>query len=111
MNHVESIGLIGSILTSFSYLPQVIKSWQSRDLSGVSIWNPIVALISGAFWLYYAVALSITPVLISTVFIGACNVALVVMKLIYDRDIMQSRPVTALTDIPQITEQVSEGSI
>jgi MtN3 and saliva related transmembrane protein len=111
MNHIETIGLIGSFLTSLSYLPQVIKSWQSKNLSGVSIWNPVVALISGAFWLYYAVALSITPVLVSTAVIGACNVTLVIMKLIYVRDIIQTRPATDLIDIPQITAQAPEGSI
>lgn len=101
MYNIEKIGLIGSILTSLSFLPQVIKSWQSKNLTGVSILNPVVGLISGAFWFYYAMALRITPVLVSTVFIGACNVSLIVLKLIYDRE---TRPATDLIDIPLTIE-------
>ena len=86
VNNIESIGLIGSVLTSLSFFPQVIKSWQSRDTSGVSIWNPLVGLLSGVFWLVYAVSLNIMPVLVSTIFIGTCNIALIFMKLIYDRN-------------------------
>lgn len=105
--NTETIGLIGSVLTSMSFLPQVIKSWQSKNLTGVSICNPIVGLISGAFWLYYAVSLMIVPILISTIFIGVCNLALVAMKLLYDSDIMQTRPeATTLIDIPQAPEGI-----
>ena len=107
MNRVESVGLIGSILTSLSYLPQVIKSRHSKDLSGVSIWNPIVGLVSGAFWLYYAVALEIMPVLFSTVFIGGCNIALILMKVICDRDTAQNLPATALVDFPLVIDNNS----
>ena len=86
MNNIETIGIIGSILTSASFVPQVIKSWQSRDTSGVSIWNPLVGLTSGIFWMIYAVSLNILPVIISTAFIGACNISLIIMKLTYDRN-------------------------
>lgn len=103
MNNIESIGLIGSILTSISFLPQVIKSWQSKDTTAVSIWNPLVGLVSGVFWLVYAVSLNIMPVLISTSFIGACNISLIIMKLTYDRQNTQEQQTEPLIEIPQLS--------
>ncbi|NCY00734.1 MAG: hypothetical protein EBX45_03705, partial [Burkholderiaceae bacterium] len=35
--HVDIIGYLAACLTTFSFLVQAIKSWKTKDLSGISL--------------------------------------------------------------------------
>ena len=45
------IGILGAITTITCFLPQGIKTFLTKDTSGLSKWFFISALISSAFWL------------------------------------------------------------
>ena len=45
------IGILGAITTITCFLPQGIKTFLSKDTSGLSKWFFISALVSSAFWL------------------------------------------------------------
>lgn len=45
------VGLLGSLTTIFCFLPQSIKTFVTRDTSGLSKWFFIIANISSLFWI------------------------------------------------------------
>ena len=66
------------VIASLSSIPQVIKIWQTQDVSGISLMTQILALVSVIAWFLYALYIrnmplgitsAITTVVLSTVVI------------------------------------------
>ena len=57
----EAIGSLAAILTTLSFLPQVVKTWRTRSAGDIS-WVWLLAFASGlALWLVYGVAIASLP--------------------------------------------------
>ena len=50
------VGLVAATMTTGSFLPQAIKSWQTRKTKDISLWAYIVLLTGVALWLVYGIA-------------------------------------------------------
>ncbi len=65
MNWIDVLGMIAATLSTISFLPQVIKVWQTRstkDLSTITL----VSLNLGIFlWLVYGFLIQKAPVIIA----------------------------------------------
>ena len=61
----EFIGYPAAVLTTAAFVPQVWKSWRTRDLSGVSL--PMYALftLGVALWLAYGALIGSWPVMMA----------------------------------------------
>ena len=59
------VGYVAAALTTVAFVPQALKSWQTRDLSGVSL--PMYSLFTAgvAMWLVYGVMLGSWPIIIA----------------------------------------------
>ncbi len=59
------LGYAAAFLTTVSFMPQALKSWRTRDLSGISL--PMYALftLGVAFWLGYGIAIDSLPVIVA----------------------------------------------
>jgi MtN3 and saliva related transmembrane protein len=81
----DIIGIIAGILVMSSSIPQIMKSYNTKKMSDVSIY--LMSLIaSGLFlWIIYGLIRS-DPVIIGTNTAGlSLNVTLLIMKLRYDK--------------------------
>jgi len=58
----ESIGYLAAILTTISFLPQVIKVWQTRSARDISLPMYSLFILGTALWLSYGVAIHSLPV-------------------------------------------------
>jgi MtN3 and saliva related transmembrane protein len=47
------IGSIAAICTTLAFVPQVIKSWRTRDLSGISLPMYTIFTLGVILWLVY----------------------------------------------------------
>ncbi|WOD44844.1 SemiSWEET family sugar transporter [Hwangdonia lutea] len=54
MDYIEFIGFAAAILTTAAFLPQVFKTWQTKDVSGLSLPMLIMFFVGVALWLVYA---------------------------------------------------------
>ncbi|MFO1200682.1 MAG: SemiSWEET transporter [Burkholderiaceae bacterium] len=63
----EAIGYAAAALTTFSFAPQVVKSWKTRDLSGVSLAMYAFFTIGVATWAVYGVLVGSWPVVAANV--------------------------------------------
>ncbi len=60
---IETIGSAAALLTTFSFLPQVIKTWRTRSAADFS-WVWLLAFAAGLFlWLIYGVAIGSMPLI------------------------------------------------
>lgn len=61
---VDLVGFIAGALTTAAFVPQVAKSWRTRDLSGVSLRMYSLFTLGVALWLAYGIAVSSWPVIV-----------------------------------------------
>ena len=53
MNNIEFIGFLAAILTTAAFLPQVYKTWRTKDVSSLSLPMLILFFVGIVCWLVY----------------------------------------------------------
>lgn len=61
----EMIGMVAAILTTVSFVPQVWHSFQTRDVSGISLPMYSIFTVGIALWLSYGVLLGAWPLIVA----------------------------------------------
>jgi MtN3 and saliva related transmembrane protein len=61
----DLVGFIAAFLTTVAFVPQALKSWRTRDLSGVSLTMYSLFTAGVALWLAYGVMIGSWPVTIA----------------------------------------------
>jgi MtN3 and saliva related transmembrane protein len=61
----DLIGYGAALLTTVSFVPQAVKSWSSRDLSGVSLSMYGLFTLGVALWLIYGITLKSWPIILA----------------------------------------------
>jgi len=55
INYIESIGLLAAALTTYSFLPQVYKTWKTKDVSSFSLTTFCLFFVGIICWLIYGI--------------------------------------------------------
>ncbi len=63
--HIEIIGYIAALLTTIAFLPQALHSWQTRDLSGISLPMYAFFTLGVALWFIYGLYIQSWPVIVA----------------------------------------------
>lgn len=50
---METVGFAAAILTTSAFLPQVYKTWKTKDVSGLSLPMLLIFFIGIVLWLIY----------------------------------------------------------
>ncbi|HVS93631.1 MAG TPA: SemiSWEET transporter [Mucilaginibacter sp.] len=61
----DIIGFLGAFGTTISFLPQAIKTIQTKDTSGISLYMYILFTMGTLFWLIYGLLIGSLPVTIA----------------------------------------------
>ena len=64
LNSLDTLGFVAGAFTTASFLPQVIKSWTTRDLSGISLRMYGLFTSGVALWLLYGVLVGNEPIVL-----------------------------------------------
>jgi MtN3 and saliva related transmembrane protein len=83
MQWTEVCGYLGSLLSSVTFLPQVIKTWQTKSAGDLSLLMLFIVFISTVVWLVYAFALNLLPVIICNGIVCVLSILLIYFKLTY----------------------------
>ncbi len=81
MTLVELVGYSAAVLTTGSFLPQVWHTFQTRDVSGISLGMYSVFVVGSVLWLSYGLLLDAWPVVIANGVTLTLVLAILVMKL------------------------------
>lgn len=63
--NTNTIGFVAAILTTVSFLPQVLKVWQTRSARDVSLGMYLLLSLGVALWLIYGVFIHSWPIFLS----------------------------------------------
>ena len=61
----DLVGYAAAVLTTVAFFPQVLKSWRTRDLSGVSLTMYGLFTAGVALWLAHGVLLGSWPIIVA----------------------------------------------
>ena len=61
----EIIGLLAAVLTTVSFLPQVIKTWKSRSAKDLSLGMFLMFFMGICLWLIYGIFIKDLPMILA----------------------------------------------
>lgn len=79
----DLIGAAAATLTTASFVPQALKTFRSRDVSGISLMMYSLFATGVALWLVYGLLLGDLPIVIANAITLALAIAVLVMKIRY----------------------------
>jgi MtN3 and saliva related transmembrane protein len=85
MNPHDLIGTLAACLTTFSFIPQALKTFRTKDVSGISLSMYSCFTAGVAFWLVYGIMLMAWPIIIANAITLSLAVSILLMKLRYRR--------------------------
>lgn len=83
INLTEIIGLIAASLTTAAFVPQVYKTWKSREAQSLSLVMYIVFFIGVMMWLAYGILMNSISIILANIVTGVLALALVVMIIVF----------------------------
>lgn len=76
---IEIIGYVAAVLTTSSFLPQVIKVWKSKSSEGVSVTMFMVMLTGVILWGIYGFLIGSKSVLIANFIAGILQLMILII--------------------------------
>jgi len=83
MNAIDIIGTLAAILTTASFVPQALHTFQTKDVRGISLGMYSAFTAGVSLWLVYGILLSAWPIIIANAITVSLVLAILVMKLRY----------------------------
>ena len=74
------LGFTAGAVTSFGFIPQLIKGYRTKKLDDISYWMPFVLLFGMSLWFLYGVLREDIAIIVANSFGVSCNVLLLLMK-------------------------------
>ncbi len=83
MDFVTILGLLAGTLTTIAFLPQLIKTWQSKSTKDISL-GMLTIFSAGVFlWLIYGIYLQALPIILANLFTLVFNLIIASLKIRY----------------------------
>jgi MtN3 and saliva related transmembrane protein len=81
----QYLGYIGGVLTTFCYIPQIIRVFRLKSAKEISLLFTILLLTGVVVWLFYGIFLSLMPIVLWNSIGVIIVAALLFAKLKYGR--------------------------
>ena len=65
MDFYEILGMIAAVLTTASFLPQVYKTWKTKDTQGLSLTMYICFFTGIVLWFIYGIHIDSLPMILA----------------------------------------------
>jgi len=80
MDWIEVVGLVGSGLSSITFIPQVLQAWKTKSVGDLSLWMMLIVTTSTVVWLIYGIGRGALPVIIANTIIFILSLVLIYFK-------------------------------
>ena len=77
----DLVGYAAAALTTASFIPQAVKSWSTRDLSGISLAMYSLFTLGVGLWMLYGLAIGSWPVILANAVTLALAGTVLMLKL------------------------------
>lgn len=61
----HAVGTVAAMLTTLAFVPQVVKTWRTRQTRDISLAMWLLFVVGVALWLVYGMMIEAWPVIIS----------------------------------------------
>lgn len=65
MTLISLLGIVAGMLTTISFLPQVIKTWKSKSADDLSLSMFLIFFSGVALWLIYGIIIGDLPIILA----------------------------------------------
>ena len=79
------LGIVAGTITSFGFIPQLVKGYRTKKLDDVSYYMPLVLVVGMFLWLMYGIYQADLAIIAANVFGIGCNLSLILMKNHYSK--------------------------
>lgn len=83
MQIADWIGTVAAVLTTASFVPQVVHTLRTKDVSGISLSMYSVFVVGVGLWLVYGLLLDAWPIVIANAITVSLATCILAMKLRY----------------------------
>ena len=83
MLFADWIGTLAAVLTTSSFVPQVLHTFRTKDVSGISLGMYSAFTLGVGLWLVYGLLLNAWPIVIANAITVSLATCILVMKLRY----------------------------
>lgn len=84
VNNTEILGFTAAILGTFSLIPQIIKTWKSHSVVGISLTMYVIISVDSVLWLIYGSVLALPPLIVQSFITFTCAFMMIIMKLLWN---------------------------
>lgn len=81
MDTLDILGLVATSFTTSAFVPQVWRTWKTRDVSGISLPTYVIITIGLALWLVYGLLKNDLPLIVANSMMVILTGAITLMKL------------------------------
>ena len=85
MNTIDGLGMLAGILTTLSFIPQVIKTWRSKSAADISTGMFILFSLGVLLWMIYGLYLNAMPIIIANGITLLLAMTILILKYFYSR--------------------------
>jgi MtN3 and saliva related transmembrane protein len=79
----EWVGYVAAALTTFSFLPQAVRTIRTKETHGISLWMYLMFNVGIAFWLVYGLVLMSWPMILANIVTLALSGTILALKIRY----------------------------
>lgn len=83
MEPIALLGFVAGGMTTFAFVPQVVKVWRTRSTRDISLWMWLLLCLGILLWLLYGVLSGSWPVIVANGATLVLAVSVVLCKLRY----------------------------
>ncbi len=80
---IEIVGFLAAILSTFSFLPQVIKTWRSKSAKDLSLGMYLLVSSSVLMWLIYGILQVDWPIILANIVTLSLSLVILYFKIRY----------------------------
>lgn len=81
MDFYEALGMVAAVLTTASFLPQVYKTWKTKDTQSLSLTMYVCFFTGIVLWLIYGIHIDSLPMILANGITVISTFILIVLKL------------------------------
>jgi MtN3 and saliva related transmembrane protein len=85
LNKLDILGLVATFFTTSSFIPQVVTTWKTRDVKGISLPTYAIITIGLALWLVYGLLKGDLPLIVANSVMVLLTAAITTMKIIFSK--------------------------
>ena len=85
MGNIEIIGFAAAFLTTAAFLPQVYKTWKTKDVSALSLPMLLMFITGVILWLVYALYIDSPSMIVANAITIVSSFLLIYFKIKYSK--------------------------